>query len=120
MGDSDKNCPESGALEICCGGPLFHEERQDISQVKSLSDLDSTVSIGGRPLCNLRFADDIDLIGRDDEELQDLTTRLEESAGKFGIEISAEKSKVLVNSNKDTPQTHIIMNVETLEQVDSF
>ena len=43
----------------------------------SLSDFDSTVSIGGRPLCNLRFADDIDLIGRDEEELQDLTTRLE-------------------------------------------
>ena len=47
-------------------------------------------------------------------------TRLEESAGKFGMEISAEKSKVLVNSNKDTPQTHIIVNGETLEQVDSF
>ena len=36
------------------------------------------------------------------------------------MEISAEKSKVLVNSNKDTPQTHIITNGETLEQVDSF
>ena len=56
------------------------------------------------------IADDIDLIGRDEEELQDLTTRLEQSAGKFGMEISAEKSRVLVNSNKDTPQTHIIMN----------
>ena len=36
------------------------------------------------------------------------------------MEISAEKSKVLVNSNKDTPQAHITMNGETLEQVDSF
>ena len=35
MGDSD-NCPEPGALEICCGGPLFHEERQDISQVSQV------------------------------------------------------------------------------------
>ena len=66
----------------------------------ALSGFDSTISIGGRPLFNLRFADDIDLIGRDEEELQDLTTRLEESAGKFGMEISAEKSKVLVNINK--------------------
>ena len=32
-------------------------------------------------------------------------TRLEESVGKFVMEISAEKSKVLVKSNKDTPQT---------------
>ena len=27
---------------------------------------------------------------------------------------------VLVNSNKDTPKTNIIMNGETLEQVDNF
>ena len=40
--------------------------------------------------------------------------------GQFGMEISAEKSKVLVKSNKDTPQTHIIINGETLEPIDSF
>ena len=33
---------------------------------EALSDFDSTVSIG--LLCNLLFADDIDLIGRDEEE----------------------------------------------------
>ena len=30
---NDENCPEPGALKICCGGPLFHEEWQNISQV---------------------------------------------------------------------------------------
>ena len=73
---------------------------------EALSDFDSTVSVGGKPLCNLRFADYIDLKGRDEEELQDLTTRQEESTGKFGMEISAEKSKVLVINNKGIPQTH--------------
>ena len=77
-----------------------------------------SLAIGCRPLCNLRFSDDFDLI--DEEELQDLTTRLEESTGKFGMEIKAENSKILVNSNKDTSQAHITMNGETLEQVDRF
>ena len=54
------------------------------------------------------------------QELQDLTTHLEESAGKFEMEFSAEKSKVLVNSIKNTPQGQISMNGEILEQVDSF
>ena len=51
-------------------------------------------------LCNLRFADDIDLIAGD-ENLQDLSTRLENSASRFGIEISSEKSK---NFSKSTAE----------------
>ena len=42
---------------------------------EALSDCYSAVSIGGRPRCNLRFSDDIDLIGRDEEELEDPITR---------------------------------------------
>ena len=78
------------------------------------------MSIGGRQLCNLRFADDIDLIGRSEEELQDLTSRLEKSASAFGMEISSEKSKILVNSNSETKTTNIVMNGETLEEVKEF
>jgi hypothetical protein len=80
----------------------------------------SSVSIGGRPLCNLRFADDIDLLGSSEEELQQLTRRLEETAAEYGMEISSEKSKILVNSTKPRPSTNIQMNGQTLEEVDQF
>ena len=36
-----------------------------------------TISINGREISNLRFADDIDLIAGTEEELQELTTTLE-------------------------------------------
>ena len=36
----------------------------------------SSLSIGGRPLCNLQLADDIDLPGSSEEELPQLTQRL--------------------------------------------
>ena len=39
----------------------------------------SSVSIGEQLLCNLWFADDIDLLGSSEEELQQLTQRLEET-----------------------------------------
>ena len=80
----------------------------------------SSVSIGGRPLCNLRFADDIDLLGSSEEELQQLTRRLEETAAEYGMEISSEKSKILVNSIKPRPSTNIQMNGQTLEEVEQF
>ena len=37
----------------------------------------SSVSLGGRPLCTLRFTDDIDLLGGSEEELQQITKRME-------------------------------------------
>ena len=57
----------------------------------------SSVSIGGRPLCSLGFADDIHLLGNSGEELQQLTQRPEETAAEYGMEISSEKKQ---NSRK--------------------
>ena len=45
---------------------------------------------------NLRFADDIALTTDNSNELQDLTNRLNTESTRFGMEISAEKSKTLV------------------------
>ena len=79
------------------------------------------MSIGGRPPCNLRFADDIDLLGSREEELQQLTQRLEETAAEYRMEISSDKSKILVNSIKPIPSTNNIqVNGQTLEEVDQF
>ena len=38
------------------------------------------IYIGGSPICNIRLADDIDLMGDSENELQGLTTRLDERA----------------------------------------
>jgi len=55
----------------------------------ALYNFDGTVSIGGRKICNLRFADDIDLIAGSMEELAKLTTRLDTTSYKYGMEIRA-------------------------------
>ena len=62
-----------------------------------------SVSIGGRPICNLRFADDIDLLGGSEEELQRLVERLEKTAAGYS------------NRPKPRPSTNKRMNGKTLE-----
>ena len=79
-----------------------------------------SVSIGGQPLFNLRFADDIDLLGGSEEELQQSIERLEKTAVGYGMEISSHKSKILVNSIKPRPSTDIRMNGKVLEEMDQF
>ena len=80
----------------------------------------STISIDGRNLSNLRFADDIDLIAGSNDELQTLTNKLSNSASRYGMQISAEKSKIIINSNNRNLHTKIQLYGEKLEEVDQF
>ncbi|GFR82137.1 endonuclease-reverse transcriptase [Elysia marginata] len=85
----------------------------------TLAEWFPTISIFGRPLCNLRFADDIDLIAGSQAELQVLTDRLVASSKAFGMEVSSEKSKVMVSSER-VNEASITMDDEPLELVHKF
>ena len=86
---------------------------------ETLHNFHSIISIGGRTISNLRFADDIDLMGGSNTELQELTNRLTSRAGAYGMEVSSEKSKVMTNSANKTP-AQIYMNGQQLEEVSAF
>ena len=60
---------------------------------ETLHDYHTSISIGGRPICKLRFADDIDLMGGSNGELQDLTNRLEDTATAYGMEVKLAQER---------------------------
>ena len=84
----------------------------------ALEDQEGTVSIGGRTITYLRFADDIDgLAGW--EELANLVERFDKASTAFGKEISAEKTKLMTN-NVSGINTEIEVNKQKLKTVTSF
>ena len=85
----------------------------------ALEDHQGTVSIGGRTITNLRFADDIDGLAGKEEELASLVDRLDKTSAAFGMEISAEKTKLMTN-NANGISIDIRINGEKLDEVDSF
>ena len=78
-----------------------------------------TVSIGGRTITNLRFADDIDGLAGDEQELVNLIDCLEKTSSAYGMEINAEKTKVMTNNTNDIT-AEIKVNNQKLESVHSF
>ena len=64
----------------------------------ALEDHEGTVSIGGRTITNLRFADDIDGLAGEEEELAKLVQHLDKASTAYSIEISAEKTKLMTNN----------------------
>ena len=84
-----------------------------------LEDHEGTVSIGGRTITNLRFADDIDGLAGEEEELANLVECLDKASTAYGWEISAEKTKLMTN-NTSGINTEIKVNGQMLETVTSF
>ena len=80
---------------------------------------EGTVSIGGRNITNLRFADDIDGLAGREEDLADLVERLDKTSTAFGMQINAEKTKLMTN-NTNGFSTDIRVNGEKLDCVNRF
>ena len=66
----------------------------------ALEDHESTVSFGGRTITNLRFADDIDGLAGEEEELANVVERLDKASTAYGMEISAEKTKLMTKEHQ--------------------
>ena len=47
------------------------------------------------------FADDIDGLAGEEEELANLAERLDKASTAYGMEISAEKTKLMTNNTSD-------------------
>ena len=72
-----------------------------------------------RTITNLRFADDIDGLAGEEEEMANLVESLDKASTAYGIEISAEKTKLLAK-NTSGINTDTEVNGQKLETVTSF
>ena len=77
------------------------------------------IFIDGNPICNLRFANHIDVVGGSNGELQVLPNKLVDRAMAYRMEVSTEKSKTMTKSTNNI-SVDIGINGQKLEGVTSF
>ena len=85
----------------------------------ALENHEGSVSIGGRTITNLLFADDIDALAGKEDELVKLINHLDTTSTKYGMEISAEKTKLMTNNTKGI-SLDVRIGDQKLETVQSF
>ena len=72
---------------------LLERTLTDVSE-----DHEGTVRSEGRTITNLRFADDIDGLAGEEEELAKLVECLDKASTAYGMEMIAEKTKLMTNN----------------------
>ena len=91
-------CTTVGVQQGCLLSPILFNIFLQRIMTDALEDHEGTVSIGGRTITNLCFADDIDRLAGEEEELANLVEHLDKASTAYGMEISAEKTKLTTNN----------------------
>ena len=79
---------------------------------------DTGVKLNGRPVDNLLFADDIDLLADTKESPQDLMNRVDDGSKRMGLKINTENTKTMaIGKQHEELQVRLPWEVESLQAV---
>ena len=120
IGEDFSECfPTSvGVRQGCLLSPTLCNIFLENIMAESEVELDTPLKISGRVINNLRFADDIDLLHGSSNDQTSHSKKVDKTSGRYGMEISLEKTKTMVASGHE--QIDVCIRDYHLEQVAEF
>lgn len=105
-----------GVRQGCLLSPLLFNIYGEWIMRKALEGWNGGITLGGRKISNLRYADDTTIIASSEEELTELFQKIEDISKDVGLQINKNKTKVMIvdRRNNNRPDKKKINNIKTV------
>lgn len=111
---------EAGVRQGCILSPLLFNTYTEYIMRIVLEDWEKGISVGGRVINNLRYADNTTLLAHTREDMKQLLTRLETTTLKFGLAINRDKTKMMIVDRADQSGNNNTQRIANCEVVPSY
>lgn len=109
---------QRGVRQGCVLSPRLFNEYGECIMRRALENFDGGVSINGKKINNLRYADDTTLVAKDENEMTEILERVASETQALGFEINMEKMKLMIIDRNNTMRMRNLQN--RLDVVDNF
>jgi hypothetical protein len=107
-----------GVRQGCCLSPILFNLNSEYLTKEALEGL-GDFKIDGQIIHTVKYAEDLELLSKEEKVLQDMIDKLVEIGRCHGMEMNVEKTKVMRISRQPSP-VKLIIDQKQLENVDSF
>ena len=95
---------------------LFNLYAEYIMRNARLDEAQAEINVAGRPINNLRYADDTTLMAESEEEQKSLLMKVKEESEKVGLKLNIQKTEIMTSG----PITSWEIDGETVETVSDY
>ncbi|CAH2267750.1 jg15167 [Pararge aegeria aegeria] len=111
---------ERGVRQGCILSPLLFNLYAEAIFSEALDNISDGISINGKTLNNIRYADDTILIADSLEGLQNIVNSVASVSAEYGININTKKTKFMEISRTPELINSLYLNGQVLERVSKF